>query len=263
MGKVVGAERKIAVSLKMQAKELLRKFTVLLLVFTLPLAFWVSVYYTAGDEPTPITVPTLDGDVVKLVPARESYPIDLGLMAVAWSMATVAFFAESGGAERDRRLVLCGYASWQILLARLILLAGVAFLTSTIPLALFAPVLSPKHPWVLWLALLSTGLIALMTGLLVGALVPRYTEGVLTIISLYGIGMSLQGDVAKLFITYPARQLFRSGLYADKPLVLPFVTDELLAFAILLIATIASWFFRVEVRARALLKLKERAARER
>jgi len=239
--------RKLSVSLKMQALEQRRKFTTLLIVFILPVAFWASIYCTAGEELTPITVPTLNGDIEIFVPAKKSYPIDLGLMAISWAMAVVAFFAESGSAEKDRRLVLCGYGSWQILFARLILLAGITFFTSIIPLILFASILSPKHPWILWLALLLVGLIAMEIGLLIGALIPRYTEGVLTIIALFGIGMSIQGEAAKFFPTYPARQLFRSGLFAEDPLVFPFVGQELLIFLMLVITTIIFWYFRIRV----------------
>jgi hypothetical protein len=238
---------KIFLSLKMQALEQKRKFTTLLIVFILPVAFWASLYYSAGEESTLITVPTLNGDVEMFVPVKKSYPLDLGLMAVAWAMSVVAFFAESGSAEKDRRLVLCGYDSWQILLARFILLTGVAFLTSMIPLILFVPILSPKHPWILWLALFIVGLIALEMGLLIGALIPRYTEGILIIIALFGIGMSIQGEAAKFFPTYPARQLFRSGLFAKDPLVLPFVGEELSIFVILMMVAIVFWYLRIRV----------------
>jgi hypothetical protein len=231
----------------MQALEQRRKFTTLLIVFILPVIFWASIYYTASEELTTITVPTLNGYVDMFVPVKKSYPIDLGLMAVAWAMSVVAFFAESGSAEKDRRLVLCGYSSWQILLARFILLTGIAFLTSIIPLIIFVPILSPKHPWIFWLALFIVGSIAMEIGLLIGALTSRYTEGVLIIIALFGIGMSIQGEAAKLFPTYPARQLFRSGLFAEEPLVLPFVEQALLIFMILIVLTIVFWHFRIKI----------------
>jgi hypothetical protein len=239
---------RILISLKMQALEQRRKFTILILVFILPVVFWASLYYTAGEDPVPITVPTLNGNVKMFVPTKKSYPIDLGLMAVSWSMATVAFFAEGGSTERDKRLVLCGYGSSQILFARLIILTTAAFLTSVFPLIVFDPILSPKHPWILWLAFFIAGLIAMEIGLIIGALIPRYTEGMLTLIALIGIGMSLQGEAAKFFPIYPTRQLFRSGLFAEDPLVFPFVRDELLIFVILMMVTIVFWYFRIRVR---------------
>jgi hypothetical protein len=240
--------QKIFISLKMQALEQRRRIATLLIVFILPVAFWASLYYTAGDELTQITVPTVDGDVNMFVPVKKSYPLDLGLMAVAWTMAVVSFFSESGSAEKDRRLVLCGYGSWQILLARLILLTEVSLLTSVIPLFLFVPVLSPKHPLMLWLSLFIVGLIAMEIGLLIGALIPRSTEGVLIIIAIFGIGMSVQGRAAELFPTYPARQLFRSAMFADDPLVLPFVEQELLILIALIMVTLIFWYFRIRVR---------------
>jgi hypothetical protein len=229
--------QKIFISFKMQALEQKRRFTTLLIVFILPVIFWASIYYTASEELTAITVPTLNGDVDMFVPVKKSYPIDLGLMAVAWAMSVVAFFAESGSAEKDRRLVLCGYSSWQIL-------------TSIIPLIIFVPILSPKHPWIFWLALFIVGSIAMEIGLLIGALTSRYTEGVLIIIALFGIGMSIQGEAAKLFPTYPARLLFRSGLFAEEPLVLPFAEQALLIFMILIVLTIVFWYFRIKIHKR-------------
>jgi hypothetical protein len=64
-------------------------------VFILPIAFWTSLYYTAGDEPTQITVPTVNGDVKMFVLVKKSYPVDLGLMAFALTMAVIAFFPSS------------------------------------------------------------------------------------------------------------------------------------------------------------------------
>jgi len=98
------------------------------------------------------------------------------------------------------------------------------------------------------------GLVALEIGLLIGALIPRHTEGVLLIIAFFGIGMSLQGEVAKLFPTYPAKQLFRSGLFAEDPLVFPFVSEELLVFIILMAVTIISWYLEQGSTAVSMLK---------
>jgi len=42
-------------------------------------------------------------------------------------------------------------------------------------------------------------------GLLIGALIPRYTEGVLIIIALFSIGMSVQEEAAKLFPHIPGQ----------------------------------------------------------
>ena len=93
-----------------------------------------------------------------------------------------------------------------------------------------------------------TGLIAMEIGLLIGSLIPRSTEGVLIIIAIFGIGMSVQGKAAELFPTYSARQLFRSAMFADDPLVLPFVEQGLLILIALMIVTLISWYFRIRVR---------------
>ena len=184
--------RRFRVSLRMQACEYRHRLLILSIVIILPVAFWVSMYCTAGEDPMPITIPTLRGDAEMMVRARESYPTDMGLMGIAWAVSVAAFFTMSGRVEKDKRLTLCGYNPWQILGARFILLTGVAFLVSILPLILFIPALSPLHPGMVWLASFFVGLIAVGSGLLVGALIPRYTEGVLILIGFFGIGMSIK-----------------------------------------------------------------------
>lgn len=231
----------------MQAREYKHRLLILLIVVILPVAFWASMYYSAGGDPTPINIPTGTGTVEIIVPARESYPTELGLMGIAWAVAVAAFFTITGSIEKDKRLILCGYSSWQILGARLILLTGVVLLVSIIPLILFVPTLSPLNPELVWLASFLVGLIAVEIGLLVGALIPRHTEGVLIIIGVFGIGMNIQGTAAEFFPTYPAEQLFLTGLFAEQPLVLPFVGRTMVILIILAVLTIGLWSYRVRI----------------
>lgn len=238
---------RLRVSLQMQAREYKRRLLILSIVLTLPVAFWVSMYLTAGENPTPITVPTSSGDVEMIVPARESYPTDMGLMGITWAVAAAAFFAASGSVEKDKRLTLCGYNPWQILGARFILLTGIALLVSVIPLILFVPVLSALHPSAVWLASFLAGMVAAGIGLLVGALIPRYTEGMLTLIGILGIGMAMKGTAASFFPTYPAKQLFHTGIFAAEPLILPFVVQALLILIALVVVNIGLWSYRVRI----------------
>lgn len=235
------------VSLRMQALEYKRRILILIIIAILPVVFWLSIYYTAGENIVPIDVPASSGTLKMMVPEKKSYPTHLGFMGLVWVVAVAAFFSTSGGIERDRRLVLCGYRSWQILGARLILLTVFALLISILLLPLYISLLSPMYPGIIWLSLFLGGLISMEIGLLVGAGVPRSTEGVLIIIGLIGIGMSIQGTAASFFPMYPAKQLLYSGLFADEPLVLPFAGQTLLILIILMVITVCLWYYRVRV----------------
>lgn len=238
------------VSLQMQARQYRYRLLTLLIILILPVAFWASMYLTGGKEPVPITIPTSAGDVEIFVPAKKTYPSHMGLLGITWAVSVAAFFTTSGSIEKDRRLVLCGYRPWQILASRFILLTGIALLVSVLPFTLYTFALSPLHPEIIWLASLLSGLIAMGIGLLVGAIIPRPTEGVLTLIGLIGIGMSIKGTAAHYFPTYPAQQLLFTGLFAEKPLILPFVERALLTLAILALITAGFWSYRIRIRRR-------------
>jgi hypothetical protein len=232
----------------MQAREYRRRLVILSLVLILPVAFWVSLYCTAGDDPTPTEVPTHSGTEIMMIPHRESYPSIMGVMGVAWAAAVTAFYTISGSILKDKRLVLCGYRPWQILAARLILLMGVVLLVSTIPVILFVPTIAPLHPELVWLASFLAGLIALEIGLFIGVFVPRPTEGTLIIIAILGIGMAVHGDAARFFPTYPSNQLLLTGLFAENPLISPFLWNTLLILAALGVLTAWLWYYRVRIR---------------
>ncbi|MDI6643364.1 MAG: hypothetical protein QMD95_04890 [Candidatus Hodarchaeaceae archaeon] len=216
-------------------------------MLVLPVAFWASTYYTVGEDPTPIKIHTYSGIEEITVPARESWPTKIGLMGIAWAVGVAAFYTMTGSIHKDKRLVLCGYRSWQILGARLILLMGIALLVSIIPLILFVPTIAPLHPELVWLASFLVGLIAVEIGLFIGTLIPRPTEGVLVLVALFGIGMSLPGTAAHFFPTYPANQLLYAGVFAKNPLILPFVWHALLIISFVAILSIALWSYRVRI----------------
>ena len=81
--------------------------------------------------------------------------------------STVAFFGVVGSLRKDRRLLVCGYRAWQILLARLGLLVGLSVplaLVGTLPYTMIS---SSLHPIIVWLACFLAALIAAGFGLLI------------------------------------------------------------------------------------------------
>jgi hypothetical protein len=144
---------------------------------------------------------------------------------------------------------LCGYKSWQILLARLSILIGIAFVVSVIPLMLVIPTIPFERPDMIWLSSLLVGLVSIIVGMFIAAVIPRPTEGVLIIIMFFGITMSIGGSEAgRIFPTYFATRLFYSALFVENPNVLPNVVYTILIFLTLLVLTIAIWSYQVRIK---------------
>ena len=234
-------------SFRMQAIEYRRRVMVLLLVMALPVVFFAATYYTTSDGLTNISVPQRTGAVEVEVQDRETWPVAIGLMGVAWGVAAAAFFSMTGSMERDRRLVLAGYGAWKILLARLGLLSGISVVLAFAATFISSVLTSSLHPELTWLAAFLAGLIAAGTGLLLGTLLPRPTEGMLIIIGLYGTGMSLGEEASRYFITYPAQQLLIAGRFAEEPWPVPYVWQSLLIAAVFVALALALWSWRTRV----------------
>jgi len=240
----------------MQAIEYSHRRLLLLIVLAMPIVFFVATYYTAPQSGrlVPFVVPERSGPVEVLLPPRLTWPMSVGIMGVAWAVGTIGFFAVMGNLQRDRRLVLSGYAAWRILLARLGILAAISLPLALVGLVPYTVITSSTHPEIVLLANFSAGLIAAGFGMLIGTLLPRPTEGMLIVLLVIGIGMSLDGDALKYFFLYPSIELLAIGRLAQDPW--PF-TDLWLSAAVLaafLVPSLVLWWRRTRlVRHEALL----------
>lgn len=236
-------------SLRMQALEYRHRVMVLLLILILPVAFFAATYYTAPEitAPIPTKVPERTGTVEVYLEARETWPMVVGIMGIAWAVAAAAFFSVAGSLQRDRRLVLSGYKAWQILLARLGILAGISVVLAFVAMLPYTVVTSSLHPELVWLAAFLAGLIASGVGLLLGTLLPRPTEGMLIIIMVFGIGMSLGEDASRYFFMYPTQQLLTVGRLAQDPWPFPYIWQSLLIAGVLFGLALALWWWRTRV----------------
>lgn len=159
---------------EMQARELLRRRAVMVLLVALPASFYFS------------------------IPADESWGLLSGSIGVSWAVAAAGLFAVLGWRRAEPRLALAGAPAWQGLVGRLLLLHVLGFAL----VALFAPLIltrSADHiddPGLMLLALLLMAVVSVALGLLIGALVPRELEGTLILIGVVGVAMSVPADTA-------------------------------------------------------------------
>lgn len=249
MGRNTRTPSRILTSIKLQAIEYVHLRILLLIVLALPVGFFALTYYAtpASAPPVALLVPDQGGEYQVTVPQAIGYSQGLGIMGVGWALATVAFFSVMGNLRRDRRLVLSGYASWQILVARLAILAVISAPLAFVALVPASVVMPATHPAVVLLANFTAGLIAAAFGMLIGTLLPRATEGVLIIVIAIGVGMSLPQEASAYFFLNPALQMLIAGRLADSPVVLPYVWQAVLVIALFLAPSLGLWWWRTRV----------------
>lgn len=235
-------------SFQMQALEYRQRRMLLLMVLLMPALLFAGNYYTVPTGSTlPTDVPTRTGTITVQVEERETWPLTIGLIGITWAVSTVAFFGVVGSLRKDRRLLLCGYRAWQILLARFGLL-----LALSVPLALigaipYTVITSALHPEIVVLACFVSACMAAGFGLLIGILIPRPLEGLLLVILGTGIGMSLGGDAAKYFFLYPAWQLVTIGRLSPDPWPYPYLLESLLNITLLNGLALVLWWWRTRL----------------
>jgi hypothetical protein len=239
---------RLLTSLHMQALEYRQRWLLLLIVLVMPAVLFAANYYSvpAGD-PQPLEVPTHGGSITVYVDARETWPMTIGIMGVTWGVSTVAFFGVVGNLRKDRRLLLCGYRAWQILLARLGLLIGLSAPLALVGMLPYTVISSSLHPGLVWLACFMAGFVAAGFGLVIGILLPRPMEGLLLVILGTGVGMSLGGDAAKYFFLYPAMQLLTIGRLSTDPWPYSYIAQNLVVASAFIVLALALWWWRARL----------------
>ena len=163
---------RLLTSLHMQALEYRQRWLLMMIVLVMPAVLFAANYYSvpAEDNLQPVSVPTHGGSITVYVESRETWPMTIGIMGVTWGVSTVAFFGVVGNLRKDRRLLVCGYRAWQIMLARLGLLVGLSVPLALVGMLPYTMISSSLHPELVWLACFLAGCIAAGFGLLIGIL---------------------------------------------------------------------------------------------
>jgi hypothetical protein len=243
---------RLLTSLHMQTLEYRQRWLLLLIVLIMPAVLFAANYYSVPTgNPQPVEVPTHSGSITIYVDPRETWPMTIGIMGVTWGVSTVAFFGVVGSLRKDRRLLVCGYRAWQILLARLGLLVGLSVPLALVGMLPYTVISASLHPAIVLSACFLAALIAAGFGLLIGVLLPRPMEGLLLVILGTGVGMSLGGESARYFFLYPAMQLLVIGRLSPDPWLYSYVVQSLLVAVTFVALALALWWWRTRLPRRA------------
>ncbi len=188
--------RRLRVAMGLGFRELLRRRAVLLLLALLPTAFYVTTLLVTTAREVWFQLAAFEPEDYYSVSQRSQSLVFVGLASVAVLAAFLAMNLAQRDAPAYRRLVLCGYRSWELMLARLVTLCVVVALVSTVLAAVLPFVFRPHRLGGVLAGFLLCGFVYAGYGLLVGALFRRELEGVLFVAVLANVDVGwLQNPV--------------------------------------------------------------------
>jgi hypothetical protein len=171
----------------MTAKEVFRNRFALVLLFTIPGLYFVLVWLTTGDGTVSFKLPSVSEETVVEVGSRDQSLVFIGVAAVGLITSFLAMNLIQKNSNVNRRLILCGFRSSELLVGKLSILIAVTILISAYVAALLLIFFSPRHFFAVIAGFAVSGFVHACYGLLVGSAVKRELEGILLIVLLVNI----------------------------------------------------------------------------
>lgn len=181
---------RLRVAFRMTALVLLRNRIAVALIFILPTLFYALIAITTSDALIGFLLPSVTDHTMVLVSRKHEGLVFMGLAAVGFVSAFLGFHLISRQAETSRRLLLCGYRSWEVIAARLSVLAVAVVLVSIFSGLLLRTFFAPQHLVAVVAGFVLVGLVYGCYGLVAGSLFKRELEGILSIVLLTNIDVA-------------------------------------------------------------------------
>ena len=217
---------RIATAISMIFRILSRQKIVLILIFLIPLFFFCLVHITSSENLLPVTLASLEEEEVFLQPERQISLVYYAIASCGFLVSFLALYLTQQNHLVNKRLVMCGYRSTEILISNL-----VSMLIIILVIASYIGVLIQFfHPYEnifgLILGLCMIGFVYGCYGLLTGSLLKGELEGILMIVLLANIDVGwLQNPV---FYSQSKNQEFIQwlpGFYPSQASILQVFTE--------------------------------------
>ena len=252
------ATRRFGTALSMTVQELTRNRVALLMLFIIPTLFYTLVALTTRTHKVAFKLASVAGSPFVQVSERSSSLIFIGTAAVGLLTAFLALSMVQKNVEVNRRLVLCGYRTIELIGAKLVVLLAVtaavgAFVAELLPLFFM-----PERFLLVLGGFALAGFVYGCYGLLVGAVFRRELEGILFVSLLANIDAGwLQNPVyyagaqnqviIRLLPAYYPSQLSIIGAFSHHGVGRAVMGSLLYGCAFLLMALVI-YFLRMRVR---------------
>lgn len=146
--------------------------------------------------------------------------INGALFATAFLTGIFGLFQVIDAHHADRRLVVAGFPRLELLVTRLVTIVGVSAFIALVSFLVFQQSVSPEAPLLAFVALVLSGLVYGLFGVLIGSLVPRELEGSLLLVfvadsdTIFGSGLlDWNSIVPKLFPLYYPHRILESAAF--------------------------------------------------
>lgn len=179
--------KRVVVAWLMTLREIVRRRIVILLLLVVPAFFLGLTAFTASRALVNVTLSSIQEDMILPVSAREASLVFVGLASVSLLNAFIGMALSQKDFGAQRRLILCGYHTWEIICGRLAALGLIIPANSLVVASMLLPLFPSERPILLVLGLMGCGWVYGCYGLLVGSAVRRELEGTLLVVLLVNV----------------------------------------------------------------------------
>lgn len=177
---------RLLVSARMVAQEVGRNRAALVLLFLVPTILYALIYATTGERNVPYLLSAQQGAPLE-ASERNISLLFIGSTAMCGLLAFLAFVLTVRPIQTDRRLVFEGYRPWELLGAKMLVVAGAAAAVALYVTALLLLFYRPERITGVWLGFFLGGLLYGQLGILIGVLSRRDLDGILAILLLVNV----------------------------------------------------------------------------
>ncbi len=175
------------IGVRMTGLEILRSRYILILVFAMPLIFYLMIYITSVERDIPVLFGMLSDTNEYVVNERSESLIFFGTGAIALIAAFIALKLTQQHHESSRRPILCGFSTTEVLLSRV---GTLVF--SLLPLGCYVSLLLlmffiPETLLPVIVGFVLAGFVYAALGSLIGVLFRNEIEGVLAVLLIANI----------------------------------------------------------------------------
>jgi hypothetical protein len=179
--------RYIATGWRMSGRELLRSRIALILLFLIPTVFYAVILLTTTHKAIIFKLASVSEQAVIQVSQRHEALIFIGLAAVGLLTAFFALNLTQKHAPANRRLLLCGFKTTELILSKFAVLVCLIVIIGSYIALLLLLFFRPGRLAHVVLGFMLAGYVYGCYGLFVGAVFKRELEGILFIVLLANI----------------------------------------------------------------------------
>lgn len=177
----------ILIASNMTLRELVRRKIVVILFILIPSVFYALTYLTTDMMNTPFKLAAVTDEPIVMIPARHISFVFLGLASTGLLAAFLSMNLIQRNFEVNRRLVICGYTSSELIVAKLVVMVLIISLLGFYVGGMLWIFFDPTSFFGVIIGFILIGFVYGSYGFLAGVLLKEELEGILVVTLLANI----------------------------------------------------------------------------